>query len=412
MRRPPRAIVVGGSLGGLFAANFLRQIGWEVEVFERVGDDLATRGAGIGTHDELFAAMRALGIAIDDTIGVEVYERLCLGRDGAVLHRRALVQTMSAWARVYRPLKDRFPAERYRFGMTVERVEQDASGVTACFADGTRVQGDLLIAADGIRSTVRGQLLPEAQPEYAGYVAWRGVVDEGALSAAFRENYFERYLFGLPKGEMMLCYPVPGRDDDVRPGRRCYNYVWYRHTDRDTTLKDLCTDATGRNHGMAIPPPLIRTDVTAWIRGVARDTLAPPIAEVVERSQPFFQAVFDLEAPRLALGRVVLLGDAAFVARPHVGAGVTKAAIDAQFLAQSIAGHPGDLDAALARYALVRHEFGRRIVARARRLGAYIEAVGKPDRAWSAAELDQSPAHVLREIGAKLAQIPELQVTP
>ncbi len=403
------ALVIGGSLGGLFAANTLRAIGWHVEVFERVADDLATRGAGIGTHDELLSILRRLGIVVDESIGVEVRERVCLDHDGKVLCEVALAQMMTAWARIYRPLKDLLPASQYHFGMNLERIEQDAGGVTAIFSDGSTARGDLLVAADGIRSAVRAQVMPEAEPQYAGYVAWRGVVDESAVSPATHAAIFERYAFGLPVGEMMLVYPVPGRDNDVRPGHRSANFVWYRPVDFNTKLPRLATDATGHCHGVSIAPPLIRAEVVAEMRAEAKALLAPQIYEIVERApQPFFQAIFDLESPRLVVGRVVLLGDAAFVARPHVGMGVTKAALDAQFLAQAIAAMPGDLAAALARYDRERRLFGARVVARSRRLGAYIEAQLKPPELRTPEECDQRPEVVLREIGAKLANISEL----
>ena len=409
MSKRQRALIIGGSLGGLFAANLLRSIGWHVEVFERVADDLATRGAGIGTHDELFAVMRRLGVAIDSSIGVEVHERICLDSDGSVLHKVALSQMMTAWARIYRPLKDMLPASQYHFGKNLERIEEDANGVTAVFSDGTTSRGDLLIAADGIRSAVRAQILPQAEPRYAGYIAWRGVVDESAVSPATHAAIFERYAFGLPVGEMMLAYPVPGRDNDVRPGHRGYNFVWYRPVDFNTKLPRLATDASGHCHGVSIPPPLIMPEVVAEMRAEAKALLAPQIYEIVERTpQPFFQAIFDLESPRMAIGRVALLGDAAFVARPHVGMGVTKAALDAQCLAQSIAAVPGDLPAALARYDAERRLFGTRVVARSRRLGAYIEAQLKPPELRTAEECDQRPEVVLREIGANLANISEL----
>jgi 2-polyprenyl-6-methoxyphenol hydroxylase-like FAD-dependent oxidoreductase len=409
MGKQQRALIIGGSLGGLFAANLLRSIGWQVEVFERVADDLATRGAGIGTHDELFSVMRRLGIAIDSSIGVEVRERVCLDRDGSLLHKVELSQMMTAWARIYRPLKDLLPAAQYHFGKNLERIEEDASGITAVFSDGTSARGDLLIAADGIRSAVRAQVLPQAEPKYAGYIAWRGVVDESTVSPATHAAIFERYAFGLPVGEMMLAYPVPGRDNDVRPGHRCYNFVWYRPVDFNTKLPRLATDASGHCHGVAIPPPLITPDVVAEMRAEAKALLAPQIYEIVERApQPFFQAIFDLESPRMAIGRIALLGDAAFVARPHVGMGVTKAALDAQCLAQSIAAATGDLPAALDRYDAERRLFGKRVVARSRRLGAYIEAQLKPSDLRTAEECDQRPEVVLREIGANLANISEL----
>src|SRR3954468_2718383 len=384
------ALVIGGSLGGLFAANMLQAIGWHVDVYERVADDLATRGAGIGTHDELFSVLRRLGIAVDASIGVEVRERVCLDHSGEVLHRVALPQMMTAWARIYRPLKDLLPASQYHFGVDLERIEQDAHGVIATFSDGTTAHADLLVGADGIRSTVRAQVLPAAQPRYAGYIAWRGVVDESAVSPATHAAIFERYAFGLPVGEMMLVYPVPGRDNDVRPGKRSYNFVWYRPVDFNTKLPRLATDASGHCHGVSIPPPLITPAVIAEMRAEARSLLAPQIYEIVERAaQPFFQAIFDLESPCMTSGRVALLGDAAFVARPHVGMGVTKAALDAQTLAQALADAPGDLFAALERYDRERRVFGTRVVARSRRLGAYIEAQLKLPEMRTPEECDQ-----------------------
>ena len=402
----PRALVIGGSIGGLFAANWLRAIGWDVTVFERVEDDLASRGAGIGIHDELLAVMARLGLPVDDSIGVMGHTRICLDRKGRVTHEIARSQLQSSWARVYRLLKDAFPAADYRFGMALERIEQDAAGVTAVFADSSRAKGNLLVGADGIRSTVRERLLPEARPLYAGYVAWRGMVDEWAVPKEMHAQLFANYTVCLPDGEMMLAYPVPGRDNDTRPGRRGYNHIWYRPTDHDATLPRLCTDARGHCHGISIPPPLIRPAVIADIKADARELLAPQIAAIVERTdQVFFQAIFDLESPRMALGRVALLGDAAFVARPHVGLGVTKAALDAECLAREIKAAEGDLDTALARYDRERRLFGTRIVARARRLGAYIEAQLKPPAERTEAERQPPPEYLMREIGSMAVDI-------
>lgn len=405
----PRVLIIGGSLGGLFAANCLHRIGWDVHVYERVADDLAGRGAGIGTHDELFRVMERLGLTVDASVGVEVRSRICLDRSGKVTHEVPVQQIMSAWTRIYRPLKGALPAERYHSGMELADVRQDAGGVTATFADGTTATGDLLVAADGVRSTVRARVLPEAQPRYAGYIAWRGLLEENTARKVLPADLFERYVFCLPEGEMMLAYPVPGRDDDTRPGRRGYNFVWYHPTDEREALPRLATDANGKCHGVSIAPPLIRPEVIADIRATARALLAPQIAAVVELTpQLFFQPIFDLESPRIVIGRVVLLGDAAFVARPHVGAGITKAALDAECLADAIAAAHGDLDAALPRYAQERQRFGVRIVERARRLGEHLEAQLKPREQRTEAELHQRPEIVLREIGARLADIREL----
>ncbi len=264
-----RALIIGGSIGGLFAANCLRKTGWDVSVFERVGDDLASRGAGIGTHDELRAVIQRLGLAVDD-IGVWVHERVCLERNGRVSHRLPTSQLQSSWARVYRLLKDALPAENYRFGMSLEGVEQDSGGVTAMFANGTRLRGDLLVAADGVRSTVRGLLLPEAQPRYAGYVAWRGLVDEATFVSTAEKRMFGQYTMAFPDGEMILCYPVPGRDNDTQPGRRGYNHIWYRPTEFHEELRDICIETDVR---------LLACQMTVDLFSYRQDEFIPEIAE-------------------------------------------------------------------------------------------------------------------------------------
>ena len=166
-------------------------------------------------------------------------------------------------------------------------------------------------------------------------------------------------------------------------------------------LRALCTDATGHYHRLGIPPPLIRPEAIRDIRAVARNVLAPQIAEVMELTpQLFFQAIYDLEVPRMSQGRVALLGDAAFVARPHVGVGVTKAALDAECLADELQAAADDIDGALAQYDARQRVFGKRVVERARRLGAHLEAqVAKPRELRTAEELYQDPEVVMREIG-------------
>src|SRR5205085_172368 len=185
------------------------------------------------------------------------------------------------------------------FNKTLISFSDDTAGVTALFADGTRARGDLLIGADGIRSTVRAQILPEAQPLYAGYVAWRGIVSEASLPADLHREVFAHNVVCYPDGDAMTMYAVPGPNNDVRPGHRDYNWVWY-HPLNDDGLAALCTDASGFCHGTSIAPALIRPEVLADMRATARKVLAPQCVQVVElTAQPFFQAIFDLESPSM-----------------------------------------------------------------------------------------------------------------
>jgi 2-polyprenyl-6-methoxyphenol hydroxylase-like FAD-dependent oxidoreductase len=390
-----RALIIGGSVGGLFAANLLRAAGWDTVVFERNPEELTGRGAGISTHPPLHDVMRRLGIPFDDSMGITVQSVVFLDRDGRIYDERDTQRVMSSWGRIFRSLRDLMPEGGYRLGMTLQRVEQDADGVTAVFADGTRERGDILVGSDGHRSTVREQCLPQRPLDYAGYVAWRAMLDERDIPPAIHGQLFHRYTYCLPPGELFLAYPVPGRNNETQPGQRAYNIVWYRPTALER-LEDFCTDATGKRHGTAMAPPLIRPDVIAWAKARARALVAPQVAEIFERDpRPFFQAIFDFDAPQIVFGRVVLLGDAAFVARPHPGAGTTKAALDAAKLADAISAH--GIERGLAIYQREQGAFGSGIVALGRREGAYLSDWLKPPEqrrhdwpTWDIEELMQS----------------------
>jgi 2-polyprenyl-6-methoxyphenol hydroxylase-like FAD-dependent oxidoreductase len=179
--------------------------------------------------------------------------------------------------------------------------------------------------------------------------------------------------FCLPPGEQFLGYPVAGPDNDLRPGHRRYNVVWYRPADEEGELVRLLTDESGTTHAISIPPPLIRREAVADMRAAAERLLAPQFRAVVRLiDEPILQPIYDLETPRMAFGRVAIIGDAAFVARPHVAAGVAKAADDAQALTAALA--EGEVEPALGRFEAARLPVGRRIIERARHLGAYLQA--------------------------------------
>jgi len=378
--RRPRALVIGGSLAGLTAANLLLRQGWEVEIFEQSAERLEGRGAGIITHPGLFEVIRRIGIPVDDTIGVAIDGRIVIDRSGTVIGRLPLPQVVSTWGRLYVPLKAAFPEAHYHLGAAFERMTRIDGGIVAHFANGHTAQGDLLVGADGLRSAVRACLLPEAQPAYAGYVAWRGLVDETTLSPPTHRDLIPQLGFCLRPREHMTGYPVAGFTHSTRPGERCYNFVWYRATEATRELPRLCTDAQGRAHDKAIPPPLIRPEVLDDMRQAAAELLSPQYAEVVHKArQPFFQAIFDLESPAIAFDRVALIGDAAYVARPHCGMGTTKAACDAMCLAQALRDTDDDLPAALARYQAARARYGAGVVAHGRELGAHLEGHDTPE---------------------------------
>jgi 2-polyprenyl-6-methoxyphenol hydroxylase-like FAD-dependent oxidoreductase len=367
-----KAIIIGGSVGGLMAALLLRNGGWHVTVYERAVGDLAGRGAGLGVSNELLDIMARAGAPFERSAGVAQAAHVWMEKDGSIAyeHRRNLMA--SAWARVYQPLRAALPASAYRQGMALERVDGD----TAVFADGTCDQADLIVGADGVYSTVRKQFLPEVQPRFANYVAWRGIIDEKDVPAETLKAVSGRIAFCFPPAEMLLSMRVPGG----------VYFIWYRGV---ADLAELFTDASGKKHGMSIPPPLIRKEFIAEMKAHALDVLPAAIAALVQKTpQPLLQAISDMESPRMTFDRVALLGDAAFVVRPHVAGGAGKAAMDAQCLADSLL--DGDITGGLRKYEASQLAFGKRIVQHSRYLGADLE--GKPTQ--------RDPRRIIDDYGA------------
>jgi 2-polyprenyl-6-methoxyphenol hydroxylase-like FAD-dependent oxidoreductase len=179
-----RVAIIGGSMAGLFAAATLRKLGWQADIYERAGEALANRGAGIATHDELYAAVRAAGIDLREEMGVRSKGRIMFERDGRLLGRHDLPQIMTSWGLIYRFLRAQIADADYHNGHTLCGIEHHGAGVTAVFDNGKRIDADWLLGADGTRSSVRAIVAPEAAAQYCGYFGWRGLIDEALIAPA------------------------------------------------------------------------------------------------------------------------------------------------------------------------------------------------------------------------------------
>jgi 2-polyprenyl-6-methoxyphenol hydroxylase-like FAD-dependent oxidoreductase len=370
-------------MSGLFTAALLRRIGWDVDVFERSPVELVGRGAGITAHPELLEVLELSGAGTGE-LGVEVEKRILIDAAGRTVWEYPLRQILTSWDRLQRMLRARVPDAHYHLGQAFERVEPEGDGVTVRFADGHAERADLLVGADGFRSSVRGQVAPGVQPIYAGYVVWRGAPAEASLTAETRRTIFPYFAFYLPPRQQIIGYPIAGLDNEMRPGLRRYNFIWYRVVDEDQ-LRAMCTDAEGRHHEFSIPPPLIRQEVIDAMRRDAGAVMAPPFLDALEQvERPFFTPIYDHASPRMVFGRVALIGDAASVGRPHMGYGVSKAGEDARTLAESLAAHAPDIDAGLAEFDAARQPVGERVMRHGRKLGNHlgVNVATDEDRAW------------------------------
>jgi 2-polyprenyl-6-methoxyphenol hydroxylase-like FAD-dependent oxidoreductase len=383
-------------MSGLFAAVFLRQAGWDADVYERSSVELVGRGAGITAHPELLEALERSGAGTRE-LGVEVEKRILIDARGRVIGERPLRQILTSWDRLQRMLRGLLPDAHYHLGQAFQQVEQDKDGVRVRFADGHVEHADLLVGADGFRSSVRGQVAPEVQPVYAGYLFWRGAPDEGALSPDTLRSIFPYFAFFVPPRQQIIGYPIAGLENEMRPGSRRYNFIWYRVVD-DAGLREMCTDAEGRHHEYSIPPPLIRDEVITGMRRDAEGVMPPPFLDVLRRiERPFFTPIYDHASPRMAFGRVALIGDAASVGRPHMGFGVSKAADDARALADALRTHD-DVEAALASFDAVRQPIGERVMLHGRKLGTHLGVDLRTDEDRAMWRLLQDGNAMLRHI--------------
>ena len=356
-------------MSGLFSAAFLRQIGWQVDVYERSQVELVGRGAGITTHPELLEALEKSGAGTHD-LGVEVEKRIALDRHGRVTAEKRLPQILTSWDRLQRLMRATIDEAHYHLGHTFERVEQDGSGVLVHFTGGKRERADLLIGGDGIRSSVREQVAPAARPIYSGYYIWRGAPKEADLAPATRASIFPYFSFFLPERQQVIGYPIAGLNNDLRVGHRRYNFIWYR-VGNAQELRRMCVDQRGQQHDYSVPPPLIRKDLIAQMRAQAQEIMPPQFLDCLANMQPFFTPIYDFSSPQLVFGRVALVGDAASSARPHMGFGMAKAGGDAQALAAALASHDA-IDAGLAAYNRTRQPIGEAIVLHGRKLGTHL----------------------------------------
>ncbi|MGH7862646.1 MAG: FAD-dependent monooxygenase [Candidatus Dormibacteraceae bacterium] len=364
-----RVGIAGGSLAGLSAAPLLTDLGCEVTVYERSAAQLEGRGAGIVVHAMTVKYLQERRALRPEQLATRVSQLVYLGPDDQVVHEEPCIWSFTSWNTLYRALRGCVDDERFRLGRALTGFEMDSDGVSVTFGGGQRERFDLLVGADGIASTTRGILFPDLHPSYSGYVAWRGTVDEWELSPPAAALLGDAVVYHLMPHSHLLTYPIPSVDGSTDRGRRPINFVWYRNVRAGPDLDDLMTDQSGSVHQLSLPPGALREVHLQEFRRAAQ-SLPSRLAEIVLRTaQPFLQPIVDVEVPRMAVGRTCLIGDAAFVARPHAAAGTAKAAADGWALAAALQGMEGDLPGALERWQQEQLALGRQLVARVRDVG-------------------------------------------
>lgn len=372
----PRVAVMGGSLGGLTAGLLLRDLGCDVDVYERSTSELESRGAGIVVHPMTLRYFSQRGGPDIERLSTYAGLRRYLDANGAVVHEYPRDYRFTAYNTLYRALLDRFGHQRYHLGRAIGQIDARSDGVSFTFADSDQGWFDLLVCADGISSAARSQLVPDSQPRYAGYVAWRGMVPEAELSGPAYSRLHDALTYVLLGSSHILIYPIPSLAGAVASGQRLMNFVWYRNVDNQQ-LEALLTDTAGVRRALSMPPGSIAQRFVEELRVAAERELPAAVAEVVLRTeQPFVQVVVDVDVPRMVVGRACLTGDAAFTVRPHTAAATAKAAADAWKLAECLTDAKADIDVALVIWEQEQLDLGRQLLSRARTIGERSQSSG------------------------------------
>ncbi|MFG2648542.1 FAD-dependent monooxygenase [Streptomyces sp. NPDC048436] len=339
--RGGKVAIVGGSIAGCAAALAAYRGGAdEITVYERAAGHLADRGVGLAVHNSRYAELDSAGYLDADMPWVQLERRRWYVRDGAAasgplgyeIGEMPFPFRTYNWGPLWRELRRRVPeAVAFRSGVAVESVRLGREGAELDTADGTE-RVDLVIGADGYRSVVRAAAFDSVRPAYAGYLAWRGAFPADRLPDP--ELWAEEdCVYAVFPGGHLIVYRIP----DGTGGHRV-NWVLYTAPPPGLDLGlglDLRLTAP-----TSLPPGGLTEALASHLTHVCDELLPPYWGDLVRTTTPdelFLQPMYDFTAPRYTLDRVLLMGDAATVARPHTGAGAVKALQDATVLESAFA---------------------------------------------------------------------------
>ena len=369
-----KVAVIGGSIAGCAAAIELSRAGCQVTVYERSTGKLKDRGAGITLSLSLFKTLVERNLVDPDMphfpgkkrpFVIRSSEKKC--DSGRILWEQPIAVVLTSWDVLYRNLRSRVPNDIYHQGCEVTTLREiDGNSVSLRLRNGQEFLFDLVVCADGHNSLGRRMLFPEQPLHYAGYIAWRGLIEEKLVPHI--EVFEGRLTFAVYEKGHCVLYIVPGRQEEIQVGKRRLNWVLYENV-ADEDLPTMLTDIQGFVHKTSLPPGEVPDAKVAYVHNLARQHLPGYARKVIcATTQPFIQAIFEVGIPYYRKGRICLIGDASVITRPHTASGVVKAITNAITLADSLTTH-NSLDTALSRWDSEQSVAGNKLVTLGQTLG-------------------------------------------
>lgn len=369
----PKAIVMGGSLGGLSAALYLREAGFDVRVFERSIEPLEGQGAGIVLNPYTVRYLTDHNAIDVEAISVSTsYLRYIDGHNNVVAEV-ASPYRFASYTSLYSSLLSLFGTENYHLSQRVISFEQMEKSVSIHTAQGIQEDSDLLVCADGIGSDARLWLMGETSANYSGYIAWRGIIGEANVSNDALQLLEDAIIYHILPDGHLLTYPIPAVENGLSERKRYINWLWYRNVPAGHNLEVLMTDVRGTTRNLSVAPGSVVDEQVAQLKADAK-LLPNLLRQLIELTEhPFIQAVYDYEITQMAFGRVCIIGDAAFSVRPHTATGTAKAVEDARQLGLSLSMCHNDVSSALTFWEDKQLKLGQELVRRSRKAGTKLQ---------------------------------------
>lgn len=372
-----KVAVVGGSIAGCAAAIALSRAGCRVTVYER-STSLQDRGSGIAIPVPLRDQLIDAGYIDAGYATCRLHFRRWVIKEGDnPLGRRLWGQVSEGeannWGNLWRSLRSKVADEIYRAGSAIDECTADDDQVAVRFEDGSTEIFDAVVGADGYRSRVREVIHPDSEPQYAGYVLWRGNYEESRVAdRTWLEETADDgswYTVCFPGGHGVF-YMIPGFDDRSDVGHRRVNWAVYAPAPPGRDFSDPGSLAPGS----------VDDELFAVFDALVEERFPPYHQQLIRHSAPeeiSLQPIYDEPISSYVQGRLLLIGDAGTVTRPHTGSGATKALQDALTL-ERLAREADDWESMAAAYNEERVASGNSLVELGRRIG-YAQVENTPD---------------------------------